>query len=50
MNYWEGDLICGAENSYIATVVERQTRFTVLVKVDSKETKSVVSALTRQMT
>jgi IS30 family transposase len=47
--HWEGDLICGAGNSYIATVVERQTRFTVLVKVDSKETKSVVSALTRHM-
>lgn len=47
--HWEGDLICGTGNSYIATVVERQTRFTLLVKVVSKETKSVVSALTQQM-
>jgi IS30 family transposase len=47
--HWEGDLICGTGNSYIATVVKRQTRFTLLVKVASKETKSVVSALSQQM-
>lgn len=47
--HWEGDLICGSENSHIATVVERQTRFTVLVKVDGKDTKTVVSALSVQM-
>lgn len=47
--HWEGDLICGAGNSDIATVVERQTRFTVLVKVDGKETRSVIGALTRHM-
>lgn len=47
--HWEGDLICGTVNSYIATVVERQTRFTLLVKVASSETKSVVSALSQQM-
>nr|WP_281347957.1 IS30 family transposase [Marinobacter changyiensis] len=40
---------CGAGNSYIAIVVERQTRFTVLVKVDGKETKSVVGALGQHM-
>lgn len=48
--HWEGDLICGSKNSYIATVVERQTRFTILVKVDGKKTDHVVSALARQMT
>jgi len=47
--HWEGDLICGAGNSYIATIVERQTRFTLLVKVAGKEMKSVVSALSQQM-
>jgi IS30 family transposase len=47
--HWEGDLIRGSENSHIATVVERQTRFTVLVKVDGKDTKTVVSALSEQM-
>ncbi len=47
--HWEGDLIVGANNSYIATVVERQTRFTVLVKVNGKDTESVVSQLSEQM-
>jgi IS30 family transposase len=47
--HWEGDLICGSRNSYIATVVERQSCFTMLVKVDGKNTSSVVSALSRQM-
>ena len=47
--HWEGDLIYGSLNSYIAMVVERQTRFTVLVKVNSKETETVVASLSRQM-
>ncbi len=47
--HWEGDLICGSKNSHIATVVERQSRFTVLVKVDGKDTMNVVSALSKQM-
>ncbi len=47
--HWEGDLIAGSLNSYIATVVERSSRFTMLVKVDGKSTNSVVTALSRQM-
>ena len=47
--HWEGDLICGSKNSYIATIVERQTRFAMLVKLDSKKTEQVVPALARQM-
>lgn len=47
--HWEGDLICGSKNSYIATVVERQTRFTILVKIDGKKTDHVVPALAHQM-
>lgn len=35
--HWEGDLIQGSKNSFIATVVERQSRFVILVKVDGKE-------------
>lgn len=44
--HWEGDLISGANNSHIATLVERHSRFVLLVKVKGKDTHSVVSALT----
>jgi IS30 family transposase len=47
--HWEGDLITGSENSHIATLVERQSRFTMLVKVNGKDTSSVVSALSKQV-
>ncbi|MBN4054031.1 IS30 family transposase, partial [Haliea sp. AH-315-K21] len=46
--HWEGDLIAGSNNSYIATLVERQTRYVMLVKVKNKDTESVVSALIKQ--
>jgi len=47
--HWEGDLISGAKNSHIATLVERQSRFVVLVQVDGKDTVSVVNGLIRQV-
>ena len=47
--HWEGDLITGSNNSHIATLVERHSRFTMLVKVSGKDTSSVVSALIRQV-
>ncbi len=47
--HWEGDLIAGSGNTHIVTLVERQSRFTMLVKVDSKGTKSAVAALSRQV-
>lgn len=47
--HWEGDLISGAKNSHIATLVERKTLFTMLVQIDGKDTTSVVSALIRQV-
>jgi IS30 family transposase len=43
--HWEGDLICGTQQSYIATLVERQSRYVVLVKVKAKDTNTVVGAL-----
>jgi IS30 family transposase len=47
--HWEGDLIAGTKNTHIATLVERQSRFTVLVKVDGKDTATVISALCREV-
>jgi len=46
--HWEGDLIAGSNNSYIATLVERHSRYAMLVKVKNKDTESVVSALIKQ--
>ena len=46
--HWEGDLISGPKNSYIATLVERHTRYVMLAKLPDKRTQTVVSALIRQ--
>jgi IS30 family transposase len=43
--HWEGDLVFGSHNSQIATLVERQTRYVMLVKVAGKDTATVVDAL-----
>ncbi len=43
--HWEGDLLCGTNNSQIATLVERHTRYVMLVKVVRKDTETVVNAL-----
>jgi IS30 family transposase len=43
--HWEGDLLCGSSNSQIATLVERHTRYVMLVKVASKDTETVINAL-----
>ncbi len=46
--HWEGDLIGGSRNSHIATLVERHSRYVMLVKVPNKDTLGVVSALIKQ--
>ncbi len=43
--HWEGDLISGSNNSHIATLVERHTRYVMLVRVKSKDTETVINAL-----
>jgi IS30 family transposase len=46
--HWEGDLIMGSHNSQIATLVERHTRYVMLARVNSKDTKTVINALIKQ--
>ena len=46
--HWEGDLICGSKNSFMATLVERHTRYVMLAKVSGKETETVINALIKQ--
>jgi IS30 family transposase len=47
--HWEGDLVEGARGTYIATLVERQSRFVILVKVADKRTQTVVPALIKSV-
>ena len=47
--HWEGDLLVGSGHSHIATLVERKSRFVILVKVPSNDTRTVVTALTRRV-
>ena len=47
--HWEGDLLAGAKNSYIVTLVERHSRFLMLIKVPSKDTAVVVAALSKRV-
>jgi IS30 family transposase len=46
--HWEGDLIAGPNYTYIATLVERQTRYVMLAKVENKNTDTVIRALIKQ--
>ena len=47
--HWEGDLLAGGKNSYIATLVERHSRFLMLIKVPGKDTAVVVAALSKHV-
>ena len=46
--HWEGDLIAGSKDTHIATLVERQTRYVMLAKVNGRDTKTVIKALIKQ--
>ena len=46
--HWEGDLLSGAKNTHIATLVERTSRFVMLVQLDGKDSQTVVDALVRK--
>jgi IS30 family transposase len=47
--HWEGDLISGKNNSHIATLVERKSRYVMLTKVSSKESSIVVNAISAKI-
>jgi len=47
--HWEGDLLSGSNNTHIATLVERHTRYAMLIKVPSKDTSTVVGALSKHV-
>lgn len=47
--HWEGDLIAGSANTHIATLVERRTRYLLLVRISGKDTATVVDAITAQV-
>ncbi len=46
--HWEGDLLFGSNNSQIATLVERHTRYVILARVKSKDSETVITALIKQ--
>jgi len=47
--HWEGDLLSGSRNTHVATLVERSSRFVMLVRVGGKDTESVVAAIGEQV-
>jgi IS30 family transposase len=47
--HWEGDLLTGANDTNIATLVERHSRFTMLVKLARRDSATVVAALAEKI-
>jgi IS30 family transposase len=48
--HWEGDLLMGARRaSQIATLVERQSRYVMLVRIPAADTQTVVRALAKRV-
>ena len=46
--HWEGDLLCGPNNSNIVTLVERHSRYVMLARIPSRDTQTVITALIKQ--
>ncbi|QNH24062.1 IS30 family transposase [Xanthomonas theicola] len=47
--HWEGDLLMGTVNTQIATLVERQSRFVMLIKLPSRDSATVVDAVAKHI-
>lgn len=45
LGHWEGDLVSGSQNTHIATLVDRKSRFTIILKLAGKDAESVHAAL-----
>ena len=45
LGHWEGDLVSGTENTHIATLVDRKSRFTIILKLAGKDPSSVLVVL-----
>ena len=45
LGHWEGDLVSGSNNTHIATLVDRKSRFTIILKLAGKDAESVYAAL-----
>ncbi|WP_435370842.1 IS30 family transposase [Escherichia coli] len=46
LGHWEGDLVSGTKNSHIATLVDRKSRYTIILRLRGKDSVSVNQALT----
>lgn len=46
--HWEGDLVSGTNNSHIATLVDRKSRYTIILKLSGKDAGSVNQAITEK--
>ena len=47
--HWEGDSLCGTRGSQIVTLVERQSRFTTLIKIPNREAETVSAAVSHHI-
>jgi IS30 family transposase len=47
--HWEGDLVAGTKWSSIATLVERRSRYVILVRLTARDAPTVVKALIRRV-
>jgi IS30 family transposase len=47
--HWEGDLLAGTLTSHIATLVERSSRYVMLVKISSRDSSTVIKALSQHI-
>jgi len=45
LGHWEGDLVSGSQNTHIATLVDRKSRYTIILKLKGKDADSVHQAL-----